>query len=89
MQGGCHRGGSGETHRAGFQGATSALGRALGDGGTGCDGVESPLTLILYCFCGLQIGTAQGMPERTPGPTASLYRRGSKEQTRGSDFPCE
>ena len=89
MQGGCHRGGSGETHRAGYQGVTSALGRALGDGGTGCDGVESPLTLILYCFCGLQIGTAQGMPERTPGPTASLYRRGSKEQTRGSDFPCE
>jgi len=64
-------------------------GKGTGRWGTGCDGVESPLTLILYCFCATQIGTAQGMPERTPGPTASLYRRGSKEQTRGSDFPCE
>ena len=35
MQGVCHRGGSGETHRAGYQGAMSALGRALGDGGQG------------------------------------------------------
>lgn len=50
-------------------------------GGQGVTEWESPLTLILNCFCALQIGIARGMLETPPGPTVSLYRCGSKEQT--------